>query len=291
MNTLAIVWDFDPIFISVGSFGIAYYALTWILAFYLGERVFSRIIRREGLDSEMPYSAAFYMIVATIIGARLGHCLFYDFSEFFLNPFMSDFPYIKVLNIRGGGLASHGAAIGMAVGIVMWSRRWGVPSIWMFDRVGITVALGGAFIRLGNFFNSEIYGGPTDMPWGVIFTQAGETTPHHPTQIYEALAYLLLFAVLMHIYYRTKLSDRRGFMFGVFLIMLFGSRLIIESIKNVQVGWEMDMIGMIGLNMGQLLSVPFIVGGVVFLYWSLRKPAEPYTNMPLESKSRKSKKK
>ncbi len=285
MTPLAITWDMDPIFIGLGSLSIAYYGVMWVLAFFAGERVFDRMVRSEGLSGELTYSALFYMLVSAIIGARLGHCLFYDFGDFFLDPFMGEFPYVKVLNIRGGGLASHGAAIGMAVGIVLWSRKWRIPSIWMFDRVGIPVAIGGAFIRMGNFFNSEIYGGPTELPWGVIFVRDGNTVPHHPTQIYEALAYLLIFFALLHIYYRTRLRERRGFMFGAFLLLLFGARLLIESIKLVQVEWELGMVDAIGLNMGQVLSLPFVVLGGWFLWRAMRGEPQPYTDMPKAPKA------
>lgn len=278
----AITWDFDPIFIKLGTLSIAYYGLMWVLAFFIGERIFNKIIKREGLNEDMTMSAFFYMFIATLVGARIGHCLFYDFSFYFLDPFQNTFPFIKILDIRAGGLASHGAALGLVVGIFLWSRKWKIPRMWMFDRIGIVVAIGGAMIRLGNFFNSEIYGSATDLPWGVIFVRDGGTVPMHPTQIYEALMYLFIFAALLHIYYRTKLSDKRGVMFGLFLIMLFGARLVVESIKQVQEAWELDMIDSIGLNMGQVLSIPFILAGVVILCISWRRPAQPYTNMPLE---------
>lgn len=290
MSFLFITWDFDPIIFSVGSVSVAYYGLMWVVAFFFGEKVFGMIVKREGLNPDMTVSAFFYMAIATIIGARLGHCIFYDPVYYFLDPLQSAFPYIKVLDFRAGGLASHGAAIGLVVGIFMWSRRWKLPPFWMFDRIGIPVAIGGAAIRLGNFFNSEIFGTQTDMPWGVVFVRAGQSVPMHPTQIYEAVMYLVTCAVLLHIYYRTKLSDRRGLMFGVFLIMLFGARFIIESIKQVQELWEVDLVGAIGLNMGQILSLPFVIAGVIILAVALRRPAVPYTNMPLAKFAPKKKK-
>lgn len=291
LNT--ITWDFDPIFIRIGTISIAYYGLMWVAAFFVSERIFGKIIKREGLNEDMPVSAFFYMFIATLVGARIGHCLFYDFSFYFLDPLQSTFPYIKVLDIRAGGLASHGAAIGLVVGTFLWCKKWKVPVMWMFDRIGIVVAIGGALIRLGNFFNSEIYGTATDLPWGVIFVRDGQTIPMHPTQIYEALMYLFICATLLHIYYRTKLSDKRGVMFGIFLIMLFGARLVVESIKQVQELWELDLVELIGLNMGQVLSIPFILAGVVILVIAMRRPAQPYTNMPLEKfvKRNKNKKK
>lgn len=273
MNPLVVTWDFDPVFLSIGGVDIAYYGLLWVLAFVLGSYIFRKIVKREGLDTDMVDSAFMYLLIATIIGARLGHCLFYEPATYLANPW-------QILNLRQGGLASHGAAIGMVVGIILYARKWKIPSIWMFDRVGIVIAIGGALIRMGNLLNSEIYGTETDLPWGFIFVRAQETMPMHPTQIYEALAYTLIFFILMHIYWRTKLSDKRGFMFGVFLVLLFGVRFLIESIKQVQVDWEAAL----PLNMGQMLSIPFIVAGVWFILRAFNRSAQPYTNMPREKK-------
>ncbi len=284
MNLLAITWDFNPVFIKLGSFEIAWYGVMWLLAFFLGERILTLMVKREGLNKELPSSALMYILIATMVGARLGHCLFYDFPFYFLDPFQSTFPYVKVLDFRAGGLASHGASIGIIAGIFIWSRKWKMSPLWLIDRIGIVAAIGGAFIRLGNLFNSEIYGTATDMPWGFIFLRRGETVAMHPTQLYEAFIYLLIFAIMMHLYYRTKLSDRHGLMFGLFLIMLFTGRLIVESIKNVQEPWEVDMVASIGLNMGQILSIPFILGGIALSWWALRRPAAPYTNLPYAKK-------
>lgn len=273
MNLLTVTWDVNPVFLNIGGFEIAYYGLLWVAAFILGAYIFRKIVSNESLDPAMVDSAFMYMLIATIIGARLGHCLFYEPSYYLSNPW-------QILNIRGGGLASHGAAIGMVVGILLYSRKWKIPSMWLFDRVGIVVAIGGALIRIGNLLNSEIYGTATDMPWGFIFVRSGETMPMHPTQIYEAIAYMIIFFTLMHLYWRTKLANKRGVMFGVFLIMLFGIRLIIESIKQVQETWEATL----PLNMGQILSIPFIIVGVYILLRALNRPAQPYVNMPRAKK-------
>lgn len=284
MTPLSIVWDVNPIFISIGDFQIAYYGLTWALAFLLGIWIFGKMVKKEGMDPRIVDSAFIIMFLSTIIGARVGHCLFYEPSYYLSNP-------IEILNIRQGGLASHGAAIGLLIGIWIFSHKWKTPYVWMLDRIGIVVAIGGACIRMGNLLNSEIYGTETTMPWGFIFVRAGETSPMHPTQIYEAIMYLITFAVLGHMYWRTNAPQKRGVMFGVFLIMLFGARFIIESIKQPQEAWEADML----LNMGQILSLPFIIAGVIILIYGLSKPARPYTNLPkpitIAGKSNKSKKK
>lgn len=280
MNFLAITWDVNPIFLSLGSFQVAYYGLTWALAFILGIWLFGKMSKREEFDPKMVDSAFIIMFLSTLIGARIGHCLFYEPVHYLQNP-------LEILNIRQGGLASHGAAIGLLIGIWIFTNKWKVPYIWMLDRIGIVVAIGGACIRMGNLLNSEIYGTETSLPWGFIFVRAGETMPMHPTQIYEALMYMITFAVLAHMYWRTRASERRGEMFGVFLIMLFGSRFVIESIKQVQETFEQSMT----LNMGQILSIPFVVAGVVILAWSLKRPYQPYTNLPRAKVEVKPKKK
>lgn len=271
MNYLSVVWDVNPIFIDLFGLEIAYYGLLWASAFGVGLWLFGKMVKKEGLDPEITGSAFMYCIVATVVGARLGHCLFYDPVFYLQNP-------LHILFFREGGMASHGAAIGLLIGIWLFSRKWKTPYIWMLDRIGIVVTIGGALIRLGNLMNSEIYGTQTDLPWGFIFVRAKEILPMHPTQIYEAVAYLILFAILCHMYWRTEISNRRGIMFGVFLIGLFASRFGIESIKNVQVSFETTM----ALNMGQWLSLPFIIAGVVILVAALKRAPQPYTNLPVE---------
>lgn len=269
MQLAAITWNFDPVFISIGDLSIAYYGVLWGLAFLMGGFLFTKIVKREKLDTRMVDSAFITMLIWTVIGARLGHCMFYE-QETYLHA-----PWKIITGIREGGLASHGAAIGLLIGIWIWTRKWKMPYVWMLDRIGIVVAIGGAFIRFGNLLNSEVYGTATDMPWGFIFVRAGETMPMHPTQIYEIIAYLITFATISHLYWRTKLSDKRGAIFGIFLIMLFGARLIIESIKQPQELWEQAML----LNMGQLLSIPFVIAGVVILAVAMNRPSEPYVNL------------
>lgn len=277
MTPLAIVWDPNPIAFSIGSLDIAWYGISWALALLVALWIFSRMVKREGLNPQLVDSGFLFGVFATIIGSRLGHCLFYEPQEYFLHPFMSDFPWIKLLDIRGGGMASHGAAIGLLIGLWLFARKWKFPYIWILDRVAVMVPLSGALVRLGNLMNSEIYGDPTTLPWGFIFVQNGETMPMHPTQLYEAGAYVLIFLLLAHLYWRTRLAqEKRGVLFGLFLILLFTVRFVIESIKLPQEVWEQNL----WLNMGQILSLPFIVAGVVILWWGIRRPAEPYTNMP-----------
>ena len=278
MTPLSIVWDPNPIAFSIGSLEVAWYGISWAAALLIALWIYTRMVKCEGLDPRIIDSGFLYGVLATVIGSRLGHCLFYEPQEYLLDPFMSDFPWIKLLDIRGGGMASHGAAVGLLIGLWLFVRKWKLPYIWVLDRVAVMVPIGGALVRLGNLMNSEIYGDPTSLPWGFIFVQNGETLPMHPTQIYEAVAYLAIFLLLAHLYWRTQLAQqKRGVIFGLFLILLFAVRFVIESIKLPQEAWEQNM----ALNMGQILSLPFIVAGVAILWWAWRRPAQPYTNMPL----------
>ncbi len=258
MKPLFITWDIDPTLISIGSFEIMYYGLFWVVAFMAAMEVFKRMLKHEGRDVKLVDSAFIYCFIATIVGARLGHCLFYEPEYYLLNP-------VEILNIRGGGLASHGASFGLLVGLYMFAKKNKLTYIWTLDHITATIPLAGAFVRIGNLFNSEIYGTETSMPWGFIFVRNGETVAKHPTQIYEALVYVLLFGLLMWLYYKKDAAKRPGLMFAVFLIFLFGSRIIIEIIKMPQVSFEEGM----ALNMGQILSIPFVLGGFILLYYSL----------------------
>ena len=207
------------------------------------------------------------------MGARLGHCLFYEPSYY-----LSAEHWVEIFKPWKGGLASHGGAIGVFLAALWYSHRYGKQNdfdvLWVCDRIIICVAFAGCFIRLGNLFNSEIYGDVTTLPWGFIFRRAGETEPRHPTQIYEALCYLVLGLVLLWIYHKRSGKVYRGFFFGTFLLGCFGARFLIEFIKEPQVAFEVGRT----LDQGQLLSIPFIIVGIVLLVLSYRwkKPATGY---------------
>lgn len=261
--SLFVTWNANPTLLSIGSFDIRYYGLTWAVGLAISAYLFNFMMKREGYSPKLFDSIFWYGVLSTIIGSRLGHCLFYDPGYYLTHP-------IEILYIRDGGMASHGAAVGLLVGLWLFSRKYKMPYLWSLDRIGIAVAVAGALVRLGNLMNSEIYGTETTLPWGFIFVRNGETLPKHPTQLYEALCYLILFGILWWLYYKKDMARRRpGFMFGLFLIVLFGVRFLIEFVKNPQEAFEADMV----LNMGQLLSVPFILLGVVILWRSLRQPA------------------
>ncbi|MCC5943913.1 MAG: prolipoprotein diacylglyceryl transferase [Bernardetiaceae bacterium] len=276
----AIIWDADPIIFSLfdGFIELRWYGLAFVTAFLLGYFALMRpFYKREGKNVEDLDILLNYMIAATIIGARLGHCLFYQPEYYLSNP-------VKILMIWEGGLASHGGAIGILVALYIYSRRHpDQPYLWLLDRIVITVALGGTFIRLGNLMNSEIVGSITDLPWGFVFMNCsdcvmpdGTIPPRHPAQLYESISYFFIFLITLGIYKRTKSQTPQGLIFGIFLILLFGARFVIEFLKKEQVDFEQTM----ALNMGQILSIPFVLAGAFLLYKALAEPNIPPLSTP-----------
>lgn len=270
MHLLTITWDFDPVFLRIFGLDIRYYGLMWMLAILIGAIFFDRFCKREGLPPKVADSIFWYGTVATIVGARLGHCLFYDTMDYLREP------WTIITGFRDGGLASHGAAIGLLIGLWLFSRKNKLPYIWSLDRIMIPVGIGGALVRLGNLFNSEIFGTATALPWGFEFVRSNkwryEFAPAavHPTQIYEALCYLATFGLLCWLYYKKDTARRRpGILFGVGLIGVFLTRFFIEFIKTEQEAFEKDML----LDMGQWLSIPFIMLGVCMIRRGLKRPA------------------
>lgn len=251
-----IQWNVSPTIFSIGPVSVRWYGLLFAMSFVVGYMIMLRIFRKENIPEPLLDQLSMYMLIATVVGARLGHVLFYEPESYLAHP-------LDVLKIWQGGLASHGAAIGIIFALYLFARKSRQPFFWVIDRIVIVVALSGFFIRTGNLFNSEIYGNITTLPWGFIFERAGETLPHHPTQIYEGLCYLALFFLLLWYYYNKDGKPRPGFLFGLFLVWVFGFRFLIEFIKQPQVSFENSM----ALNMGQLLSIPFVIAGIIILAW------------------------
>ena len=268
MNFLAITWNVDPVFFSIGSIHVRYYSLCFILAFLISYVLFKRFFKDSGFKIELLDKLTFYYVIpATLIGARLGHCLFYEPAYYLSHPFEIILPFSNGEFVGFQGLASHGAAIGILIALILYSRNKKISILWLLDRIGIAVAVSGFFVRLGNLMNSEVYGVETDLPWGFIFIRAGEVMPKHPTQLYEALSYLLIFAFLYWLYNKKRNVIKPGVLFGIFLVLLFTARFLIEYIKEVQVAFEEGL----SLDMGQWLSLPFILLGLFTIFMSLKQ--------------------
>lgn len=285
-DILAIIWNANPELFHIGGFAVRWYSLLFVSGFILGFFIFQWFFKREKLDPGLLDSLLVTLIVGTIVGARLGHCLFYQ-PDYYLGSWEG---FLEIFMPWKGGLASHGGTI--ALFIAMWwfahkyGKRQGFDFVWLVDHLSIAVCFAATFIRLGNLFNSEIYGGVTNLPWGFVFVRNEETEPHHPTQLYEALSYLILGLVLLAIYKYRSEKTWRGTFIGLFLIGCFGSRFLIEFIKNDQVDFEAGM----ALNMGQILSIPFVLLGIGFLVYAYKKKLPALVDggfQKLETKKRK----
>lgn len=260
MQLLIITWDVNPEIFRIGSFAVRWYGLLFASSFLFGYIIMNKMFKNENLPESVLDRLTVYMALGTIIGARLGHCFFYEPGYYLSNP-------IEIFKVWRGGLASHGAAIGILIALWLFIRKEKKDYTWVIDRIAIVVAISGFFIRTGNLMNSEIYGVETTVPWGFVFLRNGETAPKHPTQIYEALAYFAVFILLYKIYWSKKGEHIQGLLISLFLIFVFISRFFIEFLKEDQVAFESAM----KLNMGQWLSIPFVIGGFVWLFYSLKQ--------------------
>jgi prolipoprotein diacylglyceryl transferase len=260
MQLLIIPWDVNPEIFRIGSFAIRWYGLLFASSFLFGYIILRKVFKNENLPEPFLDRLTVYMAVGVIVGARLGHCLFYEPGYYLSHP-------VEILKIWQGGLASHGASIGILLALWLFVRKEKKDYTWIIDRIAIVVALSGFFIRMGNLMNSEIYGVETTVPWGFVFLRNDESAPKHPTQIYEALAYLFIFILLYRIYWRKKGEYIQGLLISLALILIFTSRFFIEFLKEDQVAFEAGM----KLNMGQLMSIPFVVAGCIWLYISLKQ--------------------
>ena len=269
-NFLYIVWDVDPALMTIGNFELRYYGLMWALTFILGERFFSSYVRREGFSQQVVETGFVWIVLGAVLGARIGHCLFYEFSYYITKP------WAIITEFRNGGMASHGSALGMLLGMWVTSRKYKMPYVWWLDRIMIPVAIGGALVRFGNLMNSEIVGNVTNLPWGFKFVRnfnlpIAEIPAQHPAQLYEALCYVITFVILFYLYYKQDQGRRHpGLMFSIGLFGIFLTRIFVEMVKVDQSDFEAGMI----LNMGQLLSIPFVLLGV-WMLWQAKKGRFP----------------
>ena len=273
-----VVWDVDPVCFSLGPLSVRWYGVMWALGILLVLFIMGKVYKREQIAEPLLDKLFIYVLVGAIIGSRLGHCFFYEWhlleepvnflgitfkygNEYLLKPW-------RLIAIWEGGLASHGGAIGILIAVWLYNRKWLKRGfVWLLDRLIIGVALCGACIRFGNLMNSEIFGFPTTLPWGFMFVRSYEWQrlykgqACHPTQIYEMIYCLVTFAVCALLYWKYNAGKREGLLLGIFWIGIFGTRFVLEFIKNDQEAFESSLL----LNMGQWLSLPFIIWGIYLI--------------------------
>ena len=264
-------WNVSPEIFRIGSFALRWYSLMFMLSFLFGYYLMRKMYTQEHKPEKDVDAIFLFVFIGTILGARIGHCLFYDPWYYLGNP-------LEIFQVWQGGLASHGAAIGILLAIYFYAKsRKDQTFLWTVDRVVIVVALAGCLIRIGNLFNSEIVGAPTEVPWAFVFHRyESNPVPRHPSQIYEAIAYLLIFIGLYKTYQRKKAKTEQGLLFGLFLIGIFGFRFFVEYFKEVQVGWETGL----PLHIGQFLSVPFVLIGIWLVMNSKKAGPAPASAPP-----------
>jgi phosphatidylglycerol:prolipoprotein diacylglycerol transferase len=282
---LVINWDVTPELIE-GWKTPNFYGLLFVTGLMIGYFVCKRMLKREGVHEKYLDQLVLYVIVATIVGARLGHVFFYGpyWDVFASDGVLIEEGYLShpmsIFKIWEGGLASHGGAIALLIALYIYSKRVvKLPLVWILDRIVAPIAIAACFIRLGNLMNSEIVGDPTNVPWAFSFpnyyneaTHNYDSTPRHPAQLYEALSYIVIFIMLMFMYWKRKAYEKRGMLFGTFLILLFGARFFIEFIKLGQTARD----EVFAINTGQMLSIPFVIAGIIIMYFSMKKKYEPY---------------
>lgn len=284
-----IVWNVNPDLFHLGSLEVRWYGLFFAISLYLGVLLLGKIFKREHVPEKWLDQIFFYSILAIVVGARLGHVFFYEWDYYSLHPW-------EIIKVWHGGLASHGGTLAMFIMVYIYSKVVVKENVWwLTDRMFLPSALVAGFIRLGNLMNSEIYGHPTSLPWGIRFLRGGEQfcgtfdsytpctalnccpssewLPCHPTQLYESLTYFLLFALMMWLYFKKDAGKYNGLLSGIGFFGIFFARQLIEIVKNDQTYFEAGM----RFNMGQWLSVPFVVGGLFLMVRALKKGKQTYS--------------
>ena len=251
-----ITWNVAPEIFAIGPVSIRWYGVLFATSFLASQYIMTKMYETEGKPESEVEILTIYMIAGTVLGARLGHCLFYEPEYYLARP-------LEILKVWEGGLASHGASVGIILTVFIFAKKYNRPFLWLLDRIVVIVPLAGMFIRLGNLMNSEIVGKATDLPWGFVFVQNNEFSqvPRHPSQLYEAISCLFLFLFLWWYYNKNKGIIPHGRLFGIHTVVLFSLRFVYEFLKENQVEFE----GQMALNMGQILSLPLIA--VAIFLW------------------------
>ena len=247
----------DPILFQFGSLRLFWYGLLFATAILTGLQIMKWIFKREGKSVDLVDSGFVYAVIGIVVGARLGHCFFYDPAFYLANP-------MKIFAVWEGGLASHGGGLGVIIALYFYVKKYRLDFMWLLDRMVLPTALFAFFVRMGNFMNSEILGMKTDVAWAIIFSRV-DNIPRHPAQLYEAASYLIIFFILFFIY-KNKRVLKPGFLFGLFLTLVFSARFLVEFVKERQASYSSDLI----LNTGQTLSIPFLLMGIALIIYSMK---------------------
>ncbi|AZB01899.1 prolipoprotein diacylglyceryl transferase [Chryseobacterium joostei] len=278
MNLLYIDWNVNPEIFNILGIPVKYYGLLFLAGLVLCFNILKSIYKKENLSMQAHESLFSYALIGILVGARLGHCIFYDFDYYSQHILEIFLPIQKgpdgVYHFVGfAGLASHGGGIGLVIMLLLYSRKFSIPFMKVLDAIAIVLPLGGVFIRLANLMNSEIIGTPTNVPWAFIFRQVDDL-PRHPAQLYEAISYFVIFLLIYFIYKKDIFKIGKGFYFGISILLIFIMRILIEFIKVDQVEFEHGM----SMNMGQLLSIPFVLLGLFFIGKSILEKSKMKTS-------------
>lgn len=275
-----IKWNVNPEIFRIGGFAFRYYSAMFAIAILLGYAVVKKMYQKEGLELQLLNPLLIYIVIGTLVGARLGQVFFYEFGYFKHHLLEIIFPF-RISN-KGfewtgyQGLASHGGAIGIVIALALYCKKYKQDFLRVMDKLVVAVALASFCIRIGNLFNSEIIGKPTDVSWAFVFERI-DLLPRHPSQLYEALAYLFTFFILWSLYRSKVVHLKKGFLFGLFLVLVFSTRFFVEFTKENQETFERTL----PINMGQILSLPFIIIGFYFIFRK-RRTSHIETNKPKE---------
>ena len=264
-------WNVNPEIVNIFGLSLRYYGILFVSGLMLCAYVLKGIFYQENIAQDKLDTLTIYGVLGIFLGARLGHCLFYEPAYYLAHPLEMLLPIQQTA--EGGyilvgylGLASHGGVTGLIVALILFARSTKESIINTIDLISVVAPLGGVFIRLGNLMNSEIVGLPTAVPWAFVFERQDQV-PRHPAQLYEAIAYLMIFWLTFYLYKKHRPRLQHGFFFGIALSLVFVARFFIEFLKERQVSFEEQM----PLDMGQLLSLPFIVIGIGFMIYGWRK--------------------
>ena len=257
-----LIWNVNPNILELGSLQLRWYGVLFVGSFFIGLLILQWIYKREGKDAASLDQLLIYVMVGAVVGSRLVHCLFYEPDFYLSHP-------LEILKVWKGGLASHGGLAGVLLALYLFSKRYDTPYMWLLSRIAIPGALTAACVRFGNLFNSEILGLPSQLPWAIVFERV-DLIPRHPVQLYEALSYLVILAILLVIYRRVSPAFATKILPGTFLVLVFVARFLLEYTKTKQEAYTLD----IPFSTGQLLSIPYILLGILWMIWAFKSKRE-----------------